>query len=176
MQYDEGELDRRELLDSFIRDYGDDLKRIAYLYLNDLAESEDIVQEVLIKSYHQLDSFRHESSYKTWLIRMTINQCKDHKKRWSVRNIFYKQEVPEVRDRKLTETDYIQKESSNEMLQQLARLAPKHKEVLILYYYEELTMQEISDVLQINYNTVKSRLLRGKQVLKEKLERSEGHG
>ncbi|WP_342536855.1 sigma-70 family RNA polymerase sigma factor [Sporosarcina sp. FSL K6-3508] len=173
---DDGELDKRALLDSFIRDYGDDLKRIAYLYLNDLAESEDVVQEVLIKSYHQLDQFRHDCTYKTWLIRMTINQCKDFTKRWSFRNIFYRQELDEVHDHNLTENLYIEQESSYEMSQQLAKLPAKYKEVLILFYYEELTMKEISEVLQINHNTVKSRLLRGKKALKDKLERSDWIG
>ncbi|WP_153730278.1 sigma-70 family RNA polymerase sigma factor [Sporosarcina obsidiansis] len=176
MQYDEEGLDKKELLESFIHDYGDELKRIAYLYLNDLSESEDIVQEVLIKSYHQLDNFRHDSTYKTWLIRMTINQCKDYTKRWSIRNIFYRKELEEVQDQNLIENIYIEQESSYEMSQQLAKLPPKYKEVLILYYYQELTMKEISEVLQINHNTVKSRLLRGKKVLKDKLERSDWNG
>lgn len=174
--HNEDELVKKRLLDTLIRDLGDDLKRLAYLYVNDLAESEDIIQEVFIKCYHQLDYFRHESSYKTWLIRMTINQCKDYKKRWNVRNLFYRKELPEAADQKLTEPTYIQKEFTNEMMRELNTLAPKYKEVLILYYYEELTMLEISEVLQIKHNTVKSRLLRGKNLLKERLERGEWNG
>ena len=172
----EDELEKRRLLDTLIKDYGEDLKRLAYLYVYDLAESEDITQEVFIKCYHQLDHFRHESSYKTWLIRMTINQCKDYKKRWSVRNIFYRKELPETYEQQLTEPSYIQKESSDEMMRELTKLASKYKEVLILYYYEELTMLEISEILQIKHNTVKSRLLRGKNLLKERLERSDWNG
>ncbi|AXI01035.1 RNA polymerase subunit sigma [Sporosarcina sp. PTS2304] len=175
MSHDDA-LDKKNLLASFVREYGDDLKRIAYLYTHDLVESEDIVQEVLIKCYTQLDHFRHESSYKTWLIRMTINQCKDFTKRWSVRNIFYRQEIPDRQDLDLTENIYIQKETADEMLLVLAKLPSKYKEVLILYYYEELTMIEISEVLAIKHNTVKSRLLRGRNLLKDKLERSDWNG
>lgn len=164
----EEEPDKRRVLNTLMTDYGDDLKRLAYLYVADLAESEDITQEVFIKCYHQLEQFRHESSYKTWLIRMTINQCKDYKKSWSARNIFYRKEIPE--------TSYIPKQSNDDILHELAALAHKYKEVLILYYYEELTMREIGEVLGIKHNTVKSRLLRGKKLLKERLERSEWNG
>lgn len=174
MPYDDEE--RKTLLDSLIRQHGDELKRIAFLYVNDLAESEDIIQEVFIKAYQKLDDFRQEASYRTWLIRMTINQCKDHRKKWSVRNIFYRDELPERKGSDQTEHVYIEQEIADELAGQLAALSPKFKEVLILFYYEELTMREISEVLQLNENTVKSRLLRGKKALKEKLERSDWNG
>lgn len=174
MPYDEEQ--RRTLLDSLIREHGDELKRIAFLYLNDLAESEDIIQEVFIKAYQKLDDFRQEASYKTWLIRMTINQCKDHRKKWSVRHIFYRDELPEHKSSSRTETTYIEQETSGELARQLAALSPKFREVLILFYYKELTMNEIADVLEIKQNTVKSRLLRGKKALKERLERSDWNG
>ncbi|WP_339149811.1 MULTISPECIES: sigma-70 family RNA polymerase sigma factor [unclassified Sutcliffiella] len=61
--------------------------------------------------------------------------------------------------------------NSDEIIQQIASLSGKYKEVLILYYYQEMNMKEISDVLHISINTVKSRLLRGKDALKRKLER-----
>ena len=60
---------------------------------------------------------------------------------------------------------------SNEIIEQIARLSGKYKEVLILYYYQEMNMREISEVLNISINTVKSRLLRGKEALQNKLER-----
>lgn len=159
-----------KLLSQLIQDYATDLKRIAYLYVNDMAECEDIIQEVFISCYQNLSNYRKESSYKTWLIQITINKCKDHKKRWSVKRLFYKSEVFLDKTSDSAEEKYIQGLHSNEIIKQISFLSAKYKEVLILYYYQELTMNEISEVLGIKLNTVKSRLLRGKEMLRLKLE------
>jgi RNA polymerase sigma factor (sigma-70 family) len=66
---------------------------------------------------------------------------------------------------------YIQQNHSNELIEQIAGLSGKYKEVLILYYYQEMNMREISEVLNVSINTVKSRLLRGKDALQKKIER-----
>ena len=70
-----------------------------------------------------------------------------------------------------SENVYIQQNRSNELIEQIARLSGKYKEVLILYYYQEMNMREISEVLNVSINTVKSRLLRGKDALQKKIER-----
>jgi len=170
---DEMDTNNSVLLSRLMHDYASDLKRIAYLYVNDIVECEDIIQEVFLTCYKNLASFRHEASYKTWLIRITINKCKDHRKRWSIKNLVYKPEIKEVEPQQTIEGQYIDEEYSKEIVAQIAKLSGKYKEVLILYYYEELTMKEISEVLEININTVKSRLLRGKESLKSKLGRSD---
>ena len=56
------------ILHELMRQYGSELKRIAYLYVNDHSECEDIIQEVFISCYQNMDTFRHEANYKTWLI------------------------------------------------------------------------------------------------------------
>lgn len=165
-------LDEKELITKLMNDYGDDLKRIAYAYMYDLSESEDIIQEVFLSCYRNLHSFRRESSYKTWLIRMTINTCKDYRKRWSFRNLIYRQKIDMELREPSAEQLSIQGERSRELIEAISGLPSKFKEVLILYYYEELTMKEISETLELSINTVKSRLLRGKQALHNKLEGS----
>lgn len=159
-----------ELMESLIRDYALDVKKIAFLYVNDVMESEDILQEVFIACYQNLHKFREESSYRTWLIRITINKCKDHNKRWSVRNFLYKASIDPQEDFHSAEDSLLTKERTEETMSHLSHLSSKYKEVLILYYYQELTMEEIGRILSISSNTVKSRLLRAKKKLKEKLE------
>lgn len=63
-------LNRIQLIEKLIDDYGTELKRIAYLYVKNYALAEDILQEVFLTSYQNLDVFRNESSYKTWLIKI----------------------------------------------------------------------------------------------------------
>ncbi|AYC28427.1 sigma-70 family RNA polymerase sigma factor [Paenisporosarcina cavernae] len=163
---------REEILSELMHEYGDDLKRIAFLYLNDLTESEDIMQEVFITCFHQLHTFKGDSSYKTWLIRITINKCKDYKKRWSFRNIYYRKSVPEL---VLMSYDHSYQQDG-ELIEFISQLSPKYKEVLILHYYEDMTMNEISKILSLSINTIKSRLLRAKEALHKKLERNERDG
>ncbi|MFC5465967.1 sigma-70 family RNA polymerase sigma factor [Lederbergia graminis] len=169
------EITKDALLHQIMMKYGTELKQIAYLYVNDRAECEDIIQEVFIAFYQHLDKFRHEASYKTWLIRITINKCKDHHKRWSIKNLIYKSEIRPVNASPSSENEFIQQQHSKEIIEQVASLSPKYKEVIILFYFQDLSMREISEVLNISINTVKSRLLRGKEALQQKLERRNKH-
>lgn len=118
-----------------------------------------------------LANFRHEACYKNWLVRITINKCKDHRKGWSIKNLIYKPEIYSLNTGHSSENEYIQQQHSKEIIKQIASLSGKYKEVLILYYYQEMNMKEISNV-DCSINTGKSRLLRGKEALKRKLERS----
>lgn len=162
--------DTEILLNQLMRKYATQLKRIAYLYTNDHSECEDIVQEVFISCYQNLSKFRNESNYKTWLTRITINKCKDHKRLWSIKNLIYKPLNNFVTTEESAEEQYLHSQNSKEILSQITLLSSKFKEVLILYYFNEMTMQEISETLGINHNTVKSRLLRGKSALLKSLE------
>ena len=176
LEADYSEASSEEILNQLMEDYATDLKRIAFLYVNDLSECEDIIQEVFISCYQKLPSFRHECSYKTWLIRITINKCKDYKKRWSIKKLIYKPIISSFYTVPSAEEQFMYEQNSKNMIEQIAKLPAKYKEVLILYYYQQLTMTEISEILNININTVKSRLLRGKKMLQNKLERSHTSG
>ena len=169
-RYD-SEIDKDVLFNQLMMQYGSELKRIAYLYLNDPYECEDIIQEVFIACYQNLANFRYDASYKTWLIRITINKCKDHRKRWSIKKLIYKSEIKAIHTTQSSENEFMQQLHANKIIEQIANLSNKYKEVLILYYYQEMNMREISEVLNISINTVKSRLLRGKETLQSKLER-----
>lgn len=157
------------LLNELINSYGNELKRIAYLYVKDHSQCEDIIQEVFISCYKHLDTFRKESSYKTWLIRITINKCKDYQRRWSFRNIVYKPVIDQINQGKASSAESVleSRENTDLLIDALSKLPHKYKEVLILYYYQNMSMKEISDVTKMNMNTVKARLARGKRRLKE---------
>ncbi|GLC88039.1 sigma-70 family RNA polymerase sigma factor [Lysinibacillus piscis] len=176
LEADYSEVSVDVLLNQLMVDYATDLKRIAFLYINDLSECEDIIQEVYISCYQKLSSFRHECSYKTWLIRITINKCKDYKKRWSIKKLIYTPIISSIFTAPSAEEQFIDKQTSQIMIEQIAKLPTKYKDVLILYYYQQLTMAEISEILDVNMNTIKSRLLRGKKILQNKLERSNASG
>ncbi|WP_099364751.1 sigma-70 family RNA polymerase sigma factor [Fredinandcohnia onubensis] len=165
------EISNEELVNQLFDLYGNDLKRIAFMYVNDLSLCEDIIQEVFISCYRNLSTFRKEAQYKTWLIRITINKCKDYQRKWSFRNLIYKPIMePFIHSNEVAAEDvYVKSMESNHILTTISKLPAIYKDILILFYYQDLTMGEICQITNVKLNTVKSRLARGKQLLKQML-------
>jgi RNA polymerase sigma-70 factor, ECF subfamily len=152
--------------------YGEDILHIIYCYVKDKTLAEDLAQEVFLTVYLKLASFKQDSSLKTWITRIAINKCKDHfrtsyfKKTWlsSVMHGFLKDTKPSA------EEDCMQKDSGEGLLQAVVSLPVKYRESIILYYYQEFSVKEISSLLSVNEATVKSRLKRGRERLKTLIE------
>jgi RNA polymerase sigma-70 factor, ECF subfamily len=160
---------KEELLEKAMKDFGQEVLYIAFSYVKDFRMAEDITQEVFIKLYTKMESFRGESSLKTWVISIAINQSKDYLKRWETQKLFFTDKIADFfrnNDRSL-EKRIIKKEIDNDLLKNVLTLPLKYREVIILYYFEELKMIEIADCLSININTVKTRLNRAKELLGE---------
>ena len=159
-----------DLLEEAMSLYGKEVLYIAYSYVKDDRLAEDIAQEVFIRFYQHYDSFRNESSLKTWIIRIAINQSKDHLKKWETRKLLFTNKLNEI-IHELTGNDpqsqTIHKETRRELHKKLLSLPIKYREVLFLYYYEELKITEIAACLDININTAKTRLKTGKEKLQK---------
>lgn len=170
---------KEELIVWLMKEYGQSLVWVAYTYVKQEQLAEDIVQEVFVKCYKKLHLFREESSYKTWLYKITINQCKDVMKSWSFKNLIlynFKSFQFKASNEKSPEEEILLYEESQHISKMVISLPIKLREVIIFYYYEEMKIEQISELLGINRNTVKSRLLRGKQQLKKKIERGDQCG
>lgn len=166
--------EKDSLLETMMITYGDQLTRLAYSYVRDKEIAKDLVQDVFIKSYINWEKFRHESSVKTWLYRITINTAKDYLKSWSYRKL----KVSELyqfntKSNASSEDEALHNWEKNNVKHTVFDLPTKYREVIFLYYYEEFTIKEISELMNIPMSTVKTRLGRGKSKLKEKLERAE---
>lgn len=160
------------LLEQIMIDHGNELVRLAFNYVKDKETAKDIVQNTFIKCYKHLDNFRYESSLKTWLYRITINECKDYLKSWHFRMVKAKDFVQEAAKSLSSSTeDKVIKESENLRIKHIIfSLPPIYREVIYLYYYESLLIEEIAEVTELNVNTIKTRLRRAKQKLKTKME------
>ncbi|WP_369385783.1 sigma-70 family RNA polymerase sigma factor [Mesobacillus boroniphilus] len=79
----------KEKLSWLMDEYGDKIIRLAYTYVRSHQAAEDITQEVFLKCYEKMHLFRGDSSYKTWLYKITVNKCKDYLKSWSYKNIIF---------------------------------------------------------------------------------------
>ena len=158
-------------IESLIRQYGNDVLRTAYMYVKDIHTAEDIFQEVFIKVNQKLSTFEGNSSIKTWIIRITINTCKDYLKSAWNRRVVPMMEYQE--DAIISESDYVDVENQDtkELIKKTVLSLPaKYKDVILCVYFEDMTITEAAVVLHIAEGTAKSRLSRARQKLKSVLE------
>lgn len=155
------------LLEKVMIEYGNGLVGLAYSYVKDTESAKDVVQNTFIKCYKNLDTFRNEAHIKTWLYRITINECKDYLKSWNYKMVQVKSFINETAKSILpsTERTVIDKYENEEIRDTIFSLPKVYREVIYLYYYESLKTEELAKVLDIPVNTVKTRLRRAKQRL-----------
>ena len=155
---------REEQLALLMDQYEVALKRMCCVYLRDAALAEDAVQETFVKAFKTLDSFRGESTQKTWLMRIAINTCKDMRRaswfRYVDRNVTLDGIPAPTCDRTYEQV---------ELVMDVMRLPGKYMEVVLLYYYQGMTAREIAQVLKIPHQTVSSRLERARVKLRAAL-------
>ena len=155
------------ILEKVMIEYGNELVRLAFSYVKDTEIAKDMVQNTFIKCYKNLDSFRYDAQIKTWLYRITINECKDYLKSWNYKMVQVKSFINETAKSILpsTEKTVIDKYNNEEIKDTIFSLPKVYREVIYLYYYDSLKTEEIAKVLDIPVNTVKTRLRRAKQRL-----------
>lgn len=163
-------LNREDKLKWLMQAYGNDVIRIAYTYLKQKQLAEDVSQDVFIKCYEKMDTFRNESTYKTWIIKITVNRCKDVLRSWSFKNLFITDYLNFKQDDSSFEHPLLGDEENQIISQRVMELPVKLREVIILFYYQEFSIEEMSDLLKTNPNTIKTRLHRGRLKLKEAFE------
>lgn len=136
--------------------YKNTLFRIAFTYLKNEQDCEDVIQEVFIKYLYNSPQFENEEHEKRWLIRVTINKCKNHL------DLFW--------NRNRVCSDYLEQlEMSTEeidILSELMNLPEKYKVVIYLHYVEGYKVSEISEILNVKISAVKMRLKKGRELLR----------
>ena len=152
-------------LERLVAQYQGAVLRTCYLYLCDRSQAEDAVQETFLKVYRNLDSFRGERSEKTWILKIAMRTCYDmNHSGWS--RFFNRRVTPEM----LPEASVPFTERDDALTQAVMRLPEKLRRVIILYYYQGLSVREIAETLGITQPSVSSRMKRGREKLKAALE------
>ena len=156
-------LNNEQLFETVYSNYADMVYRLALSYLNHKEDAEDVVQDVFTKYMCGLHFPMDKEHEKAWFIRVTINQCHDSLRRRKHRTHIsleetenlpgYEQEMPFM----LQET--------------LQNLPEKYKSVIILHYLEGFSVQEIAKICRISVSATKMRLSRGREILKNELEK-----
>ncbi|MDN4495245.1 sigma-70 family RNA polymerase sigma factor [Ureibacillus aquaedulcis] len=161
-----------ELVDELMRTYGREIQQLIFAYVHNEAIAEDLTQEVFVKCYKSLPFYKGKSSIKTWLWRIAINHAKDYLKSWYNQRVKAADDFSFIRgeDRDSVEQTIIQQDEDAQLAFAVMQLPIKYREVIYFYYYEEYSIKEIAAVLEVNQNTIKTRLRKGKSILKEMLE------
>ena len=160
--------------EQLVRTYRNDVYGLAYHFLRNREEAWDISQEVFIKTHRSLARFRGDSSFKTWLMRITANQCKDYLKKRRLDAVPFNEEV-ETHD---APTGVLGPDASVEahelgdaIKQALDALPFKHRTAFVLREFDGLSYEEMAQVMECNIGTVMSRLHHARKKMQYSLKR-----
>ena len=165
---------------AMIRQYQKIVFKTAYGVTLNRTEAEDIVQEVFIKVFKYIGSFREDSSFSTWLYRITVNHCLNWKRKMMRRFARFHHSVESIEEETGeelksemdgTEEAYDEKEMQSLIQEGLKRLPEDARTVFVLKELEGLSYEEIADILLIKTGTVSSRLFYARQKLNNFLAR-----
>lgn len=157
--------------------YKDKIQCLAYRMLNNIHDTEDVVQETFIRVYLNLNHYDESQKFSTWIYQIGRNLCIDTLRKKKLNqsldaqvheetvtthyNHFQSNELsPEIR--------YLQSEFQEQFTALINKLSDRYRQIVSLYYVHELSLQEISDRLQLPVTTIKSRLHRGREQLRKK--------
>ena len=143
-----------------VQRYKDTVFRLAYSYTKNHFDADDVTQDVLLQLYKTDKAFESEAHLKNWLMCVTVNRCK---------NLF---RAPWRKHKNLEDYEnsiIFDEEESRDLLSTVMGMDQKYRVTLLLYYYEDYTIQEISQIMSVPEKTVSTRLARGRKILKEML-------
>jgi RNA polymerase sigma-70 factor (ECF subfamily) len=169
-----------EAYETLIGRFEQPVYNLVYRLLDNPADSSDVVQEVFVKVFRSIGSFQGKSSLKTWVYRIAFNEAYNHR-RWFSRH--KRQEIglesedegsvnfqEILSDPGRSAFDIASDHETHQMIEEaLAELNPAFRAAVVLRDIEDLSYEEIAEVLQVSLGTVKSRILRGREALRKTL-------
>jgi len=148
-----------------IKSYEKDLYKVAIAMTKNDDDALDCIQEAILQAYISIKDLRQDEYFKTWLIKILINKCNALlKKNKKILNL----------DVNTSKNDTVEQSDRLELKDSINNLDSNLKIIVILYYYEDMSIKDISESLNIPQGTIKSRLSRARSKLKEMLSIDEG--
>ena len=168
-----------DAIELFVRQYETDIFRLALSIAGDQAEANEITQETFLAALRSFRSYKEQNSLKAWLYTIALNQSRSHLRKrkllerlkTTVTNIF---QLEANHKQKSPEDVFIQNEKEAVIWNELNNLDERHRTVVILRYFHELSISEISEILAVNEGTIHSRLHTARARLKNSLETLRG--
>lgn len=160
-----------QAFEELVRAYRNDVFALSYHFVRNREEAWDISQEVFIKAFRSLKHFRGEASFKSWLLRITANQCKDQLKKRRLDTVSFEEAIQT--DAPGAELGPARQSEAHELgaaiEKAVASLPVKHRTAFILREMEGLSYQEMAEAMDCNLGTVMSRLHHARKKLQEAL-------
>lgn len=148
----------REIVEEAVHNYSDSLLRVAYTYTKNTSDAEDIVQEAYLSLLQREKRFLSPEHMKSWLIRVTINKCKNHlKSAWISKRTIMPEQIKNL------------SHEEHDLLDAVLSLEEKYRLPIHLFYYEGYSIAEIAEILKKKPATIGSLLDRGRKKLKRQL-------
>ena len=158
-------LDRNRIFERLVDQYQESVLRMCYYCLGDKTLAEDAAQETFLKLYRTLDTFRGDCSEKTWIMKIAVRVCYDMNHSGWFR-FMNRKVTPDMLPGKAAS----ESQDNAELVEAVMKLPFKMREVILLYYYQGMNVNEIADALNISHSSVSGRLKRGREKLKNMLE------
>ena len=160
------ESDRESRLTDWVSRYSDTLLRLCFIQLQDRALAEDALQETFIKAWRAMPRYEQSAiqNDKAWLSRIALNVCHDIRRSGWMRHVDAATALDALPPSRLTVLP-----EDRALLLDVCTLPEKYRQVLVLYYYQRLTLRDVADILGIDPSTVYSRLKKAEALLRRKL-------
>ncbi|SHE69235.1 RNA polymerase sigma-70 factor, ECF subfamily [Caldanaerobius fijiensis DSM 17918] len=162
--------------EDIIKEYEHMIYNVAYRMLGNEEDARDIAQDAIIRAYEKFNQYKGKSSFATWIYRITVNLCIDHLRKNKVRRIELIENMKYNAGYKddLNDPQYFVEnaELGSVIIKELNKLKPEYKAVIVLRDIYGFTYEEIARILGIKMSTLKSRLIRARNMLKESIKKN----
>jgi len=161
-----------EVFGEIIRDYGRLVNHIVYRMISNESDREDICQDIFVRVYKNLSSYRFDAKFSTWIGRIATNRCLDilDKKSLPLVDDTFERGIENSIDIKNTPDQLTEKAEISDLLRkEVNRLPAVYKTIITLYHLDELNYDEIGKIMKLPEGTVKSYLFRARKMLRELL-------
>ncbi|MBB6671323.1 RNA polymerase sigma factor [Cohnella nanjingensis] len=159
--------------DASLRDimaqYGSDIWNYAYFLTKNRELADDVTQDVFIKAYYRIETFRGQSSLKTWLLTITRNTAFRYRRSTFFRKVNLFASITSIQSGRSAETEYMEDRYVDDIWDVIMKLPDQYREVLVLDIRYELSTEEMAKLLNIATGTVKSRLHRAREKVEQNL-------
>ena len=160
----------QELYSEIIKRYNQKLSHYLRKFIYDQDELEDVLQVVFIKVYKNLYGFNINKKFSSWIYRIAHNEAVNHLKKHSKERISLDEIEYKIIDEKIDISGQVDKKLLKENVEKLLKnIKTKYREPLILFYFEQRSYEEISDILRIPTSTVGTLISRGKKMIKQQI-------
>lgn len=164
-------MEETDLLVQFIRENQACFYRVAYSYVKESQTAMDLVQDAIVKALQKYHTIKDAQLLRPWFYRILVNEClsylRKNRRNW---NLIALEDQPEVAAETHRSEEYL------DLYDAIDGLDPQLRTIIILHYFEGLTLEEVAEITKTNLNTVKTRMYRALRYLRGKIDGGEEYG